>query len=465
MISPIHPPAAGAEDPAAEPTEGEPVDDGPISPSSKPRRRRRPQHADRSPSPWWRYGFPAAMVVLVLAAPVLAVVGARVVLDSNDGRLVNRVTDPAAPGWEAVLDATPTELILTVDDAGALQGAAVLILSGEGSGAVLQVPVDTVVEPVEPLTSDDPGAAAPPTTQPGDAPVTPALAYYLSGVDGVRGAMGQLLGLSFADVRVLTPADWAAAVEPVTPLTVNSPDAAIGPDGSEIFPRGSIQLDSSAVFSYLSAQGPGVTDLARLVRVEALWRSWLSAIGAAGMATAPQPVEESLGLFVGTLASEQVRYTILPVEAVGEDGAELYRADPEEVALVIGELVPFPEAPPGVRPTVRILDGTGRLDHGVAAAVVIGAAGGQVRVIGNATDFDVATTEIIYYDEARRASAEAVRDALGVGEVIRSEQKSPVDITVVLGADALGVPALTAATGVVPGVPLPEPEPVADPDG
>ena len=446
MISSTHPPATGADEGSASRGDGAPVDDGPISPrsgSTRAGRARGSRHA-APPSWFWRYGFPVLLVLLVLAIPVLVVIGSRVVLDSNDGRLVNRVTDPAAPGWEAVLDPTPTELVLTIDAEGELESAAVLVLSGEGSGAVLQVPSETLVD-----------------MGPGVGEVSLAFGWFANGVDGARDMTGRLLGLAFTDTRVLTPQDWVDAVAPVAPLTVNSPDAAIGADGLEAFPRGSIQLEAAEVPGYMSATGPNETDVARLVRVEALWRSWLSAVGVAGMEAAPGPPEQGLGLFVGTLGAEQVRFVTLPVTDVGEGDVELYRADPADVARVVGELVPFPEGPPGSRPTVRVLDGTGQLDHGVSAAIAIGAAGGQVRVVGNAEDFDVGSTEIVYYDDAQRAAAEAVRDALGVGEVIRSEQKSPVDVTVVLGADALSVPTLATAPSTVPGVPLPQEDPGA----
>jgi len=101
-----------------------------------------------------------------------------------------------------------------------------------------------------------------------------------------------------------------------------------------------------------------------------------------------------------------------------------------------------------MRPTVKVLDGTGQLDHGVDAAVLLGASGAQVEVIGNATDFDVTTTEITYYDDAVADDAARLREALGVGSVSKSKQKSALDITVVLGSDALD---LGGSSGAVPG--------------
>ncbi len=96
--------------------------------------------------------------------------------------------------------------------------------------------------------------------------------------------------------------------------------------------------------------------------------------------------------------------------------------------------------PPGVRPRLRVLDGTGKLDNGVSAAVVLAAAGAQIDVVGNARSFGQATTQFVYYDDAFAEQAQKLRDALGVGEVVRSEQtNSATDLTVVLGEDYVAV--------------------------
>jgi len=102
-----------------------------------------------------------------------------------------------------------------------------------------------------------------------------------------------------------------------------------------------------------------------------------------------------------------------------------------------------------------VLDATGQLDHGTTAAVTLGAASGQVEVIGNAAEFGDPVSQIIYFDDATLADAERLRAALGVGELVRSQERSAVQVTVVLGTDALGVPgimpppgATSAATGI-----------------
>ena len=121
----------------------------------------------------------------------------------------------------------------------------------------------------------------------------------------------------------------------------------------------------------------------------------------------------------------------------------------DQVNQVVARAVPFPAAaPPGSRPRLRVLDGTGQLDHGVTAAVSLAAAGAQVDGIGNASNFKVPTTQIIITSEDQRANAEIMRKALGAGDTVMSNDTSDsVDITIILGADALNLPAIQSGSG------------------
>jgi hypothetical protein len=87
----------------------------------------------------------------------------------------------------------------------------------------------------------------------------------------------------------------------------------------------------------------------------------------------------------------------------------------------------------------------------VSAAIVLAAAGAQVDVVGNARAFGTPTTQFVYYDPAMEADARRLRDALGVGEVVQSEQtNSATDLTVVLGDDYLAVVGSDPSTAVEP---------------
>ena len=181
------------------PTVGPAGDDvGPVTtqPAEQPARRRR--------SLWWRVGYPVALVLLVLAIPALVWAGMKVILASTDGQLVTRVTDPTAPGYEALVEPTPTALVVSVDANGKLDNGAVLARTSDGSGGLLSIPSAVVV----------PSPAGYVTLQ---------WVYDNFGLDAYTSAVGGLLDLSFGEVHVVKASDWAGIVGPGAPITVNSP--------------------------------------------------------------------------------------------------------------------------------------------------------------------------------------------------------------------------------------------------
>jgi hypothetical protein len=198
-----------------------------------------------------------------------------------------------------------------------------------------------------------------------------------------------------------------------------------------------------------------------MIRVQAFWRGWIEKIGATGPAALNIPTDAGLGLLLADLSDDQVRFETLPVTSLGEDvdGNERFEVDPEATATAVASLVPFPEGAPGGRPRLRVLDGTGKLDNGVSAAITLAAAGAQIDVVGNARSFGQATTQFVYYDDASARVAQDLRDALGVGEVVKSDQtNSATDLTVVLGEDYV------AAVGTDPSA-VAEPSTLGDEDG
>src|SRR3954454_2263975 len=119
--------------PVAPPTGAAPAD---------PRRRRgRPAHRS-GPVPVGRVpvskirtaGFAASVLLLVAAVPTLGWVGVKLIRDSKAGKLVTRVSDPRAPGYEAIVAPTPTALLVHRDAAGALVGLTFLALGGSAGG-------------------------------------------------------------------------------------------------------------------------------------------------------------------------------------------------------------------------------------------------------------------------------------------------------------------------------------------
>lgn len=386
--------------------------------------RHTPAHA-RPHRMWWRVGFPIALVSLMVAIPALVWVGSRVVLGSSDGKLVRAISDPAAPGWEATVDPTPVMGLAVVNEQGQLDSVVVMSLAADGGGSVVVLPSSTVIG------------------VPGVGSVPLSIAYATGGIDVLREGLQGILGIGLADIDVVEPEEWTDLVGPAGTLQVVNPDPVGGTAASgEVvsFPQGSIDLPASRVWTYLSARNPGETELNRLVRVEAFWRAWTAKVGAAvdQPGIVPGEVDSGVGRFVRGVSAGAFDASSLPVseESLGEGQEPVYRPQQPDVRDLIARIVPFPAGPEGTRAHVTVLDGTGSSNHGLAAAALLAANGAQIDKVGNAPEFGVETTQFVYYDDAVLTRVQRMRDALGVGEIVKSDElNSAVDVVVVLGED------------------------------
>jgi len=374
-----------------------------------------------SRSKWWRIGFPIAIVAVVLLLPLLAWTGLQVILDSTDGQLSKRVTDPAAPNYEAALEKTPTELIALTTADGSLDSIALFSLISNGEAAVMVMPAGLIA-----------------STQYGE--FTAATIFQNGGIEGLSAAIGGLLKLGFTDQTVVTSAEWQILVGPYGALTILNPDPVKNATDQQIFPKGSAQVPPSEIWTYLSSKGSKESDLNRLVRQQAFWKSWLAAVGK-DSATFSMATDSGLGYFITTAAKGRLGVSNLPVIAAElpagspVNSPQAFRAEPQAAQDAVAAIVPFPDGG-GMRARFKILDGTGVLDHGVSAAVVLAAAGGQVDIVGNASSFDVTTTVFVYYDGTTEVMARRFRDVLGIGELVESKaSNSSADIMLILGSD------------------------------
>ncbi len=372
-----------------------------------------------------RRGFLVALVALAVVAVALVWFGMRVILDSSDGRIVSAESDRTKPGFEAIVEKTPTALVFTTTDDGQLDGATLLALTSEGDGGLMSIPVETDV-----YIAPTPGAIV---------PITLRSLFAANGADAARSSLGELLNLTFTDTFILRSTDLAALVAPAAPLTVSNPSA-VTVGGDELFPKGSIQITAEQVWSYLSARSDGSSELDRTLRQQAFWKGWLGSIGAKGADVAVQvPTSAGIGRYLAALAVDRLTVETLPVTDLPGTPEEpvQYRLAPGLTgASAVAQIVPFPDGSPGRRPRLKVLDGTGDLSDAEGPAIVLAAGGGQVDIIGNAPSFGADTTSITYFDPAQREAAERMRAALGVGEVVESKQtNSALDLTVMIGAD------------------------------
>lgn len=414
--------------PAFEPPAGSPLDGAQHPPPSAIAVDELAPSAIRSPRPGWRPPFRriaigTAFAVLVAAIPALGWAGFQVLLDSRDGRVLNPITDPEAPGYEAIVDPTPTTLVVQTDAEGEPVGLTMLSLgTGEAGGSVVFIPLDTRLEKALYLTI-----------------FTLRDSYTSGGLRMLRSTTADRLGLGFSELNRVNDTTLASLVAPVAPLRLDNPDSVFAGDRS--FPAGPTELAAEDVGPFLAATREGETDLARLARHELFWKAWLEAI-AASDAPAPIPGEtgSGLGKFVGTLAQGPVEYATIPVEEVdGDEGPSTFRVDTEQLNADMASAVPFPVAPaPGERAVIRVLNGVrgGKLPAAVTETLVRG--GAQISAIGNARRFGEETTRIEYYEAGHREDAEAMREALGAGEIERRQGVTDsVDVNVVIGADVL----------------------------
>ena len=394
---------------------------------SRPEREVRARTWREERSPWWRWGFPATMFVLVLLVPALVWVGYRTVLESSDS---NAVVDEAAesePGWQALVEPTDTMAVGFVDADGELAAVSVLSLSGASAGGIVTIHPNTIGS--VPGTEDF---------------TVPAEAYAEGGSQGMADMVAAMLNTGMGGNATLAPDRLAALLESVGAVTFDNGDPVRVGDKS--FDRGELTLEPADAADYLHTRNEVSDDLNRMDRYEWFWEAWLAAIAAQGEGAVPGETDSGLGSFLTQLAASQVEITTLPVEPApvpgGTDVDKVYVPLEPQTSQLMVTVIPFPVgAPPGARVRIQLLDGTGNLNHGLPASPLLVFAGGEITSIGNATSYDNAVTKVIYYDEVMEAPAMAMRDALGVGEVEQSEaQGAAADLTIILGADWEALP-------------------------
>ena len=340
---------------------------------------------------------------------------------SDDGAS-RQATAPAPAGTAGLL------VQQTAD--GAVAGVTAFFVGGGGTGgSALMVPVGSMVE--VPSFGLEPVGRS----------------FVLGGLPLLQQTVENLLGVRFDRVAVAGPDDLRELIEPLGAVTVPVPERVeeVQPSGRVrvLFEPGTQAVDAGAAVVLLEARGEG-TDVARLVRHQGFWQAWIDAVGAddtvlPGGSAGAAP----LGGIFRSLAAGSLRTDLLPVHPLGtglsSDG-DLYEVDHDALAALMVELSPAPAgAVDGERISVQLLNGAGVPGLAQRVTPVLVAAGAEVKLVGNADRFDYATTQVVYYARDRRAAAEAVRDALGVGDVVLSRQPlGVVDVTVVVGTDYTG---------------------------
>ena len=354
----------------------------------------------------WRWGWPLVLLGLAAAVPLLVWLGWSAISSSSDGTDVSAPVDPAAPGYEAFVDPTPT-LLLIHANGDRLEAVTLLVLTDPGvEGALLFI---------APETSTSDGRLSDRWAQ--------------SGSTGVADSVAELFGIRPGELQVVGDDGWASLVAAVEPVALLSPIPLVGSGGEVLYEAGLVTLAADEVGPYLAGRSPGESPQVGFVRHFSFWGAWLEQVGeSAAPDVIPGETDRGMGRFVRSLAEGRNLFTT-------DSGAVIL--NPDHNANLVNEVIPFPRLASGDSvPRVRLLNGVGDLDLTKTAARALSRAGAQITIIGNASQFGWQTTKVAYHDAAFASHAEAYRDALGAGSVVAEEQpNASIDMTVTFGAD------------------------------
>ena len=367
----------------------------------------------------WRWGFPTVVAVLVLWSGWLLMDGLGTILDSEEGRTREAVTDQSAPGFEAFVEQTWSMLVVTEDAAGELVQVAVIAATDRtgGGGTVLLVPSEASAS----------GCA--------EQPCLLLDRHREGGVETVRASVTELMGVGVTGTALLTPTRWEnlAGASPAVVVELPGDLVATAADGTSVvrFPAGPVAVAPAEVVDLLGfVDDFGGVD--RLARQREWWTGWMGQVGAGDPAANLPALDLDLVHLLVTVATGPVRVVTSPWAV---DGSSMV-VDGTALDDLVVAMFPFPvPLVPGRLPTVRLLNGTGDPSLDAPAREAVLQAGVELAVVGNYRHDGAIQTRVIHRDPAQAEAANALAALLGAG-VIFDEMASPVaDLTVVIGAD------------------------------
>lgn len=381
----------------------------------------------RQATPIWSWLLPAVSVMAALGIPLLIWYAWDAIANSTDGAVTETVNDPSAPGYQVIVDPSPSHMILSLDPAGDLAMVTVVSLGPDDRGGnILHITPETLVP--------DSGSY--------DRIID---AYRDRGATRTRRVVARLLDINVDDITVLDAAGWAQLVGPAgaIPVDLSQDLVQVTADGAQqtVFAAGNVTVEPAQVSEFLGWVNAGTHPGARLERTESFWNAWLATITAStDEGIVPGEVDTGIGRFLRGLASATsvtAHYEWSEVTLANDVPA----ADvaPADLRAIVQEMVPFPiPAIAGDRPAVRLLDGVGGLDLAGLYSPPLVANRAEIVLLGNASTFGVASTEVVYHDAMWEDAAFQFATALG-GATVTFEPVTDVlfDVTIIIGEDLI----------------------------
>ncbi len=351
-------------------------------------------------------GFLFVLVALTGAGYGVFRAAQTAVLESQSGSISEFSLDPAAPGFRAFTEATPTALVLhtTVSPGVGAELVGVTLLTaadGDAGGTVVTIP----------RTFVDPGSSNTALSE----------LFASEGLDAVTNELRSSLGIGFGEVVVLDASSWTTLMTADLPLLLSLRTDLVAPsdDGesrSVLLSEGTREFNLTEIARIAAHRNPGEPSLGVALRHQQIWQAWIART--AGTDDRPDLFQLESGFvdLIGTLASAEVSYRVIPTVTQSEPGGEdtLYLAVMSAIDELISSIVPFPEqAFPGERPSVLLLDSSGgEVDQGPVVSSVT-RAGGLVTILGNSESGADRTNEVLLHDGDAGSVATAIADSLG----------------------------------------------------
>ena len=351
-------------------------------------------------------GFLFVLVALTGAGYGVFRAAQTAVLESQSGSISEFSLDPAAPGFRAFTEATPTALVLhtTVSPGVGAELVGVTLLTaadGDAGGTVVTIP----------RTFVDPGSSNTALSE----------LFASEGLDAVTNELRSSLGIGFGEVVVLDASSWTTLMTADLPLLLSLRTDLVAPsdDGesrSVLLSEGTREFNLTEIARIGAHRNPGEPSLGVALRHQQIWQAWIART--AGTDDRPDLFQLESGFvdLIGTLASAEVSYRVIPTVTQSEPGGEdtLYLAVMSAIDELISSIVPFPEqAFPGERPSVLLLDSSGgEVDQGPVVSSVT-RAGGLVTILGNSESGADRTNEVLLHDGDAGSVATAIADSLG----------------------------------------------------
>lgn len=256
-------------------------------------------------------------------------------------------------------------------------------------------------------------------------------------------AVENALGVEVSTVVALASDDLAGVFEPLAPFEIRLRVPLRFDDRQ--FRSGKQTVTAGDAARLVTERPAGASDLDHLVTVHAVFEGWLTRLdgdavglaaerlGAAGRLDDGE-VDRAAALLT-ELGRRRVVFDTLDVVSLGLPAGERYTLDEAvegEVREVFGGLV---HAPHG-RVDVEIRNGVGTagLAGEVAARVI--PAGARVVLSGNAAEFGLEHTFVVVRDAAFADEARRFIEALGVGDLRRSDDLvGAADVVIIVGGD------------------------------